>query len=1016
MLLKRNIWAVLLAGMLLAGTNVSAQVLYSCDFESAAENSNWVLNKTANSYPITNYTNLWYIGPEGNCAAGTAGLYIANKADTTKNAAAPVTGPLDFIVAYREGINLGAPGTYILSFDWKALGKTADMLSVFWFPSTYTKNTNSAYGAGTLPSAWGAYKIADIRGSAIWKSYYATFTSPTATGKLMFVWGQTGGSVANPPAAVDNIEIMQNSGCAIPSNVTYTPTPRLSWTGTAPSYDVRYNNTHTGEWVMKDSITGNNCFLTGITEGTYTFQVRSNCGNGVHSAWKSISQFIWIRGQRCIDYFDYGASPSSIGKCYVGEHTSSSSHSTLTWESTPRVVDFGPGNASSMHTLHTEVGEIDPNTTVNGGLRTIPDGEIASIRLGAQTSSGDDARIEYKYKVNGGESGLLDLQYACVLLSGGHSDDNPFFQLDILDQRGQQIGGCTHAYFVADMSGTSGTGWHQEGDLFWCDWRTVTVSLMEFIGQTLTIRLTASRCVYDTHFGSAYFTLNCRNGGLQGIACGDFSTDHFTAPPGFDYEWYDPANPGVILSTDSVFHISQTSDTIYAVKVKSRTEAGCYYVLTANPNPRFPETVVTYNASQLNCQNVVTFKNKSNVVYVNRKTGVRTHAEEEVEDVVWDFGDGSPILHSKDSIMVHTFPQTGGTFNVKVTSSMSAGVCEDEQTYTITLPELGDKRVETVIPYCYDGKTPYVYNGVNHYESFQDSAVYHLGVGCDSTDVLTVNFMNTVSSDIYDTICHEVNNYTYNGKVYKDAGNYDVKFTYYLGCDSIVTLHLYKHPQPMIKVDTAFASCADEISGMVIPYLLTDQDKTVDNIDIVMSDEAVANGFAPKYSFKPGQQLSISWPSDILPNVYQGRVIFSSEECQSYSYDFKIELYYPSATLDQKNGIVAIMNDDYNGGYNFVSYQWYRNGVRMDGETKSYVRVSDEKDMNAEYYVVVLRNEDNVVLRTCPIIYTGGGWREALDNVTGEKKTVKVVRDGNLYIIRDGVWYTVLGTVMKHEQ
>ena len=74
MLLKRNIWAVLLAGMLLVGTNVSAQVLYSCDFENAAENSNWVLNKTANSYPITNYTNLWYIGPEGNCAAGTAGL------------------------------------------------------------------------------------------------------------------------------------------------------------------------------------------------------------------------------------------------------------------------------------------------------------------------------------------------------------------------------------------------------------------------------------------------------------------------------------------------------------------------------------------------------------------------------------------------------------------------------------------------------------------------------------------------------------------------------------------------------------------------------------------------------------------------------------------------------------------------------------------------------------------------------------------------------------------------------
>ena len=1016
MLFKRNIWAAVLAVMLLAGTNVSAQVLYSCDFENPTENAAWTINKTSNSRPLTGFNNIWYIGPAGNCAVGSAGLYIAAKTDTATNAAVPVTGPIDYIVSYRDNINLGNPGTYILSFDWRALGKTADMLTVFWFPSTYTSNTNSNYGAGSLPNAWATYKIGEFRGSAIWKSHYATFNSPTATGKLMFVWSQTGNGVANPPAAVDNIEIMLNTPCNPPSSVTYTPTPRLAWTGTASSYDVRYNNTHTGEWTLAYGQTGTSMFLSNITEGTYTFQVRSTCGDGVHSAWKSISQFIWIRGKRCIDYFDYGDSPSSVGKCYVGEHTSSTSHSTLTWETNPRVVDYGPSSSLSMHTLHTEFGEIDPNTTVNGGLHTIPDGEIASIRLGAQNSSGEDARIEYKYKVNGGESGLLDLSYACVLLSGGHSDDNPFFQLDILDQRGHQIDGCTHAYFVADMSGTSGTGWHQEDDLFWCDWRTVTVSLMQFIGQTLTIRLTASRCVFDTHFGSAYFTLNCRNGGLQGIACGDFSTDHFTAPPGFDYEWYDPNNPGVILSTDSVFHISQTSDTIYAVKVKSRTADGCYYVLTANPNPRFPEAKVTYNTYQQNCQNIVTFRNKSSVVYVNRKTGVKTHAEEEVEDVVWDFDDGSPVLHSKDSILVHTFPQTGGTFNVKVKASMSSGVCEDEQVYTITLPELGDKRVETIIPYCYDGKTPYVYNGVSHYESFQDSAVYHLGTDCDSTDVLTVNFLTTVTSELYDTICHEVYNYTYNGTVYPDAGDYPVKYESYLGCDSIVTLHLYKHPQPMIQVDSAFASCADEISGMIIPYVLRDADSTVDRIDVLMDDEAVASGFAPIFTFQPGEPLYIDWPVDINPNIYQGRVVFSSNECISYTYDFKIELYYPSATLDQKNGVVAIMNDDYNGGYNFLSYQWYRNGERLDGETKSYVRVSDEEDMNAEYYVVVLRNEDNVVLRTCPIIYTGGGRREALDKVTEDSKAVKVIRDGNLYIIRDGVWYTVLGTVMKHEQ
>ena len=72
--------------------------------------------------------------------------------------------------------------------------------------------------------------------------------------------------------------------------------------------------------------------------------------------------------------------------------------------------------------------------------------------------------------------------------------------------------------------------------------------------------------------------------------------------------------------------------------------------------------------------------------------------------------------------------------------------------------------------------------------------------------------------------------------------------------------------------------------------------------------------------------------------------------------------------------------------------------------------------MDAEYYVVVLRSNDNVVLRTCPIVYTGGGWREALEEIRGESRAVKVIDNGILYIIRDGVWYTVLGTEMKHEQ
>ena len=1011
---QSRILVAFFALFLLAGTNVSAQVVYSCDFEDASENANWTINKVSTSRPISGFSNIWTIGTGANCGGGSAGLYICPKTDTTVNRA--VSAQASFIVSYREGINLGAVGTYTLAFDWRVAGKTTDRLYVYWFPSTYTNNTNSNYGTATIPAAWAPYKIAEFRGSYLWVPYYASFSSTTATGKLAFVWFQADGRSIDPPAAVDNIEIMQSTSCAIPTGLTYNPAGSISWNGVATSFDVRYTNTHTDEWQEAKGVTANSYTLQNISEGTYTFQVRTNCDNGGHSAWTEISQFIWISGLRCIDYYDIGTSNTNAGQCYVGQHTSSSSHSTLTWETSPRKVDYGPSSNESMHTLHTIVGEIDPNTSANGGLHTIPDGEIASIRLGAYTDSGEDARIEYKYKVQSGMSDLLDLSYACVLESGGHNADNPFFQLDILDQNGNQIDGCTHAYFVADMSGTSGSGWHQEGDIFWCDWRTVTVSLTQFVGQTLTIRLTSSRCVFDTHFGYAYFTLNCRSGGLQGIACGDFSTDHFTAPSGFDYEWYKLSNPNNILSYDSVLHISNRDTAVYAVKVKSRLTDGCYYVLTANPNPRFPETHVNYTVKQQDCQNYARFTQKSGVVYVNRLDSSTTVTEEEVEDVYWDFGDGSPVIHSKDTVMEHIFPQSGGTFNVRVGASMSDGICVDEKVITLHLPELGDKRVETNVPYCYDGKTPYIYNGKPYNDSFRDSTTVHLPTGCDSTDVISVTFMRTLTSELYDTICAEVNNYTYAGTVYPEAGHYVVPFTSALGCDSIVTLHLYKHPQPVIRMDSAFASCADEVSGLTIPYTLEDLDFTVDSIYVIMGDEAVENGFAPSYAFKRGDALHIDWPEDIKPNVYQGQVVFSSPECKSYAFDFKIELYYPSSTLDQKNGIVAVMNDDYNGGYDFLSYQWYRNGERLEGETGSYVRVSDEEDMNAEYYVVVLRNGDNVVLRSCPITYVGGGWRSALEDITEQSTAVKIIQNGVLYIIRDGVRYTVLGTVIQHEQ
>ena len=1027
MALATKIKTLILTGILpLTGIHMSAQVVYSCDFENAAENGRWTLNKIAGSATLTSWKNIWRLGSEGGCASPT-GLYIYDHTEGDTVNLATSSNTTDFIVAYRDTITLPGAGTYRISFDWHAKGKNADGLYVYWVPDTYTKNTNSATGTASVPAALEGYKITTLRGSGIWKSYSGTFTAPSAVGKLLFLWYQASGPAVNPPAAVDNIEICLNTACDMPSNLKYNSSGVLTWSGSAASYDVRYCNSASNNWVNVNGVTTTSCPVS-ITEGYYIFQVRANCATGVYSEWVTLEQFAYIKGIRCLDFMDL-----DIATCYRGPFD----NVTGSASTTRGKVDNGYASINSFHTIHYMPDELDPRA--ESMLRTVPEGEVASVRLGNWLDDpsiggmGAGEAIEYKYKVLAGQSDIMQIKYAVVMEKPGHNNGtDPHFTLEILDSRGAQIqpANCFKADFAAASDHPEAlVGWNEwspgsssgiEGagsdPIIWKDWTLINVSLRNYVGQTLTIRFTTMDCRQSAHWAYAYFTIGCTSGGLQGIACGDFSTDHFTAPAGFNYAWYKASEPNNIISRDSVLSIPNTDTTLYVVDVISKLADGCYYSLVANPNPRFPETRVTPRPFQRECQNVVRFSNKSGVVYINRETYVKTISEEAVEDIEWFFDDGSPVLHSTDSVVEHMFPQNGGTFNVRVVSSMSGGVCLDTLEIPLTLPSLGDKRIENNVQFCYDGKTPYTYNGKNYTASFSDSTTTRIGADCDSTYVLHVNFVERVTSELFDTICGEVNNYTYAGTIYDKTGDYPVRFTSSLGCDSIVTLHLYKHPMPRITVDSAFAACADETNGLTIPYSLTDIDATVDSIYVIMGDEAVANGFEASYAFAVGDQLHISWPADISPNVYQGKVVFSSPWCKSYAYAFKLELNYPSSTLDQKNGIVAVLNHQANGGYDFVSYQWYRNGEMVDGETASYIRVSDEEDMNAEYYVVVLRGDDNVVLRSCPIIYHGGSMRDSLTDIRGEKTAIKVIEDGVLYIIRDGIKYTVLGTITERIQ
>ena len=79
-----------------------------------------------------------------------------------------------------------------------------------------------------------------------------------------------------------------------------------------------------------------------------------------------------------------------------------------------------------------------------------------------------------------------------------------------------------------------------------------------------------------------------------------------------------------------------------------------------------------------------------------------------------------------------------------------------------------------------------------------------------------------------------------------------------------------------------------------------------------------------------------------------------------------MSIYYSNEVIAQRWGdVLAVKNADYNGGYEFSAFQWYRNGAPIDGATSSVYYLPDGLDVSDEYSVLLTRASDGVSIMTC---------------------------------------------------
>jgi hypothetical protein len=240
------------------------------------------------------------------------------------------------------------------------------------------------------------------------------------------------------------------------------------------------------------------------------------------------------------------------------------------------------------------------------------------------------------------------------------------------------------------------------------------------------------------------------------------------------------------------------------------------------------------------------------------------------------------------------------------------------------------------------------------------------GQNCDSTYVLNLTVSPKITYQYSETIC-EGTTYDFNDRTLTQAGTYtDIKQTQ-AGCDSIITLNLFTTPKLKIKLNPISEICADD-RGFSIPFNIEQGNPT--SYRLQFDNNALAQGFVnDRVQLYSENEVAIDLPnSNVRPDKYSVNLTFEdgSTNCGEDLLSAEFTVKYKESILEQNwEDVIALLNKTYNGGYEFSSYQWYKNGQKIENETRSYIYLPGGLDMSAEYCLELTRTGENYSVFTC---------------------------------------------------
>lgn len=924
--------------------NLHAQDLPAFEgFEDASTYGEWTFVHAASQ-------NKWHIG-SATASQGTHSLYVSVDGGQTPGYANDASG----IAAYTT-YNLPA-GYYNVSFDYRVIGEVdskgvgVDSLFVYWVSDP---NEVIAETRGDRPQSLNIYRQQvqnndALQGPDLWhnSSFQIRVRAANTPARLVFYWINNSANIVPPGVCIDNIQVSSvDAPCATPTNftVSHENGAKLIWDETsASSYQIYYRNNSTGEEGTVDNVLESPYYMSGLDKGIYTFWVRGICDTDT-SAWATYTNHVLaVSTDKCINFIDIH-NPDVVEARY-GRYGESA-------KANLGVMDYGYASKKSQHTVHYQQNEYDVKVPQ---LRTIPEGELASVRLGNWFGGSEAECLNYKFTVDASNP-ILIIKYAAVLENVGHNGQDfkqPRFIIRVTDSRGVPLNETCLSVSYLTGSPEMPPGWNRIplGQLSgggmayieWKDWTTMGMNLSDYIGREVNVYLETGDCgptPGESCYGYAYFTMDCVSDKLQGLTCGAQSEelDTIWAPEGFRYEWVKAVDPNRVLYTDRYFIPTPGDTATYKCRMNFMDpgKESCTFELTASLLPRYPAADADYTV----CRKAVQFTDKS---YVYTRNGV----SEETCDVYWDFGDGIGTSTEHNPLYEYAEP---GTYTVTLLASIDEGMCDSLWVDTITVSA---DTLKTVMEKFICNGEMFLFGE----DYLREPGIYAdtlLTVdGCDSISVLDLKFYDTYADSI---VCGG-EPFVFEGETLNlSSGTHElvyknIKSVY--GCDSILRLVVSDE----ILAEVQDPICADDaeanftlLSGLAESVRVEIDAAPFEPVEVPVVDNA----------------FSIPLPEGVKAGHYTGKFYFANDYCGESERTVSFTILYPTQIITQRwNDVLAVRNSDYNGGYNFdgATFQWYMNGEPMEGKTGSVLYVPDtDLDPQSEYAVSVTDANGNVLM------------------------------------------------------